>query len=65
MKCDNLPFLWKKIFLNLANNRNCEINYCNRPFNRFDQQFREWYLHILITSSNNLYELPEHAIFLE
>ena len=44
MKCDSIPLLWRKFFLNIANNR-CHINiYCNRPFNKFDKHCREWYL---------------------
>ena len=59
MKCDNIPFLWRKFFLNTANNRDYVNEYCNRPFNRFDRSCRERYLHNLINSSNNLDELPE------
>ena len=44
MKCGNIPLLWRKCFLNIANNRNCIINYYNRPFNKFDRLCREWYL---------------------
>ena len=33
-----------KIFLNIANNRDHIINYCNRPFNKFDRLCRDWYL---------------------
>ena len=34
----------EKIFLNIANNRDHIIKYCNRPFNIFDRLCREWYL---------------------
>ena len=44
MKCYNNPFLWRKFFLNIVNNRGYIINYCNRPFNKFDKHCREWYL---------------------
>ena len=44
MKCGNIPLLWRKIFLNIPNNRDHIINYCNRPFNKFDRICREWYL---------------------
>ena len=32
MKCDNIPFLWRKFFLNIANNRDYVNKYCKRPF---------------------------------
>ena len=44
MKCGNIPLLWRKFFLNIANNRDYIINYCNRPFINFDRPCREWYL---------------------
>ena len=44
MKSDNIPLLWRKFFLNIANNRDYIINYCKRPFNKFDKHCREWYL---------------------
>ena len=44
MKCYNLPLLWRKFFMNIANNRGCIINDCNRPLHKFDRLFREWYL---------------------
>ena len=44
MKCGKLPLLWRKFFLNVANNRDYIINYCNRPFNKFDSICSEWYL---------------------
>ena len=68
MKCDNIPLLWKKIFLNIANNRDYVNIYCSRPLNSFDQRCSEWFLHNLIknntviNSSNNLDELPEYSI---
>ena len=45
MKCDNIPLLWRKFFLNIANNRDNVYKYCNRPFNNFHRPCREWYLH--------------------
>ena len=36
--------LWKKFFLNIANNRDYIIIYCDRPPNKFDKFCREWYL---------------------
>ena len=44
MKSGNIPLLWKKIFLNIANNGDYIIKYCNRPFKKFDRLCREWYL---------------------
>ena len=44
MKCDNIPFLWKKFFLIITNNRDYINKYCNRPFKSFDKFCREWYL---------------------
>ena len=65
MKCHSIPLLWRKFFLNIANNRDYVNNYCNRKFSRFDQHCREWYLHNLINSSNNLHELFDYDIYLE
>ena len=44
MKCRNIPLLWRNFFLNIANNRDYIIIYCNRPFNKFDRLCLEWYL---------------------
>ena len=44
MKCGRIPLLWRKFFLNVANDRDHLIKYCNRPFNKFDRHCREWYL---------------------
>ena len=45
MKCGNIPLVWRKsFFLNFANNRDYIINYCNRPFDKFDKLCRKWYL---------------------
>ena len=44
MKCGNIPLLWRKIFLNIMNNRDYIGNYCKRPFNKFDRLCQEWYL---------------------
>ena len=41
MKCGNIPLLWRKFFLNIANNRDHIIKYSNRPFNKFDILGRE------------------------
>ena len=43
MNCGNIPLLWRNFFLNIANNGDHLINFCNRPFNRFDRLCREWY----------------------
>ena len=44
MKCANVPSLRRKLFLNIATKRDHIINYCNRPFNKFDRLCRERYL---------------------
>ena len=44
MKCNNIPLLWRKFFLNIANNRDYVYKYCNRPLNDFHRHCREWYL---------------------
>ena len=44
MKCYNLPLLWRKFFMNNANNGDYIINHCNRPLHKFDRHLREWYL---------------------
>ena len=44
MKCYNIPMLWRKFFLNIANKRIYIINHCNRPLLKFDRLLREWYL---------------------
>ena len=36
--------LWRKFFLNIANNRDHIILYCNRRKNKFDRHCRESYL---------------------
>ena len=45
MKSNDIPLLWRKLFLNIANNRDYVYNYCNRPFNKFHRHCREWYLY--------------------
>ena len=53
MKSGNVPLFWRKIFLNIKNNRDYIINYCNIPFNKFDKHCREWYL-IYISDDNQI-----------
>ena len=48
MKCDYIPLLWRKSFLNIATKRDYVNNYCNRPLNTFDRHCHEWYLQNLI-----------------
>ena len=60
MKCGIIPLLWRKFFLNIANNRDYIINCCNRPFSRFDRICREWYIY---NNSYELDELPENFIY--
>ena len=45
MKCNNIPLLWRKFLLKIANNKDYRYNFCNRPFNDFHRQCREWYLY--------------------
>ena len=42
MKCNNIPLLWRKFLLNVANNKDYVYNFCNRPFNGFHRHCREW-----------------------
>ena len=37
-----IPLLWRKFFLNIANNRDDIIKYRRRPFIKFDRLCREW-----------------------
>ena len=66
MNCGKIPLLWRQFFLNIANNRDHMINYCNRPFNEFGRLCREWYLNhnsddnevrVLDDNLNNIYML--------
>ena len=41
VKCYNMPLLWRKFSLIIANNRDYIINYCNRPLNKLDRHLRE------------------------
>ena len=43
MKCGIIPLLWRKFFFNIMNTRVYIVDYCNRPFNKFDEHCREWY----------------------
>ena len=43
MKGDKIPFLWRKFFLNIANNIDYVYSFCNRPFIDFHRHCREWY----------------------
>ena len=45
IKCGIIPFLWRKFFLNIPNNRDNVYNFCNRLLHEFDRHFREWYLY--------------------
>ena len=44
LKCYNMPLLGRKFFLNIANNSDYIIKYCNRPLNKLDRHLGEWYL---------------------
>ena len=67
MKWDNIPLLWRKFFLNIANNENYVNDYCSRTLNSFDRHCRDWYLYnnTQTNSSNNLDELPEYGSYWE
>ena len=54
MKCNNFPILWKKFFLNIANKREDVNKFCNRPFKRFDQHCRQWYLYNLVENNTEV-----------
>ena len=43
MKCNTIPILRRKFFLNILNNGEYVNNYCNGPLNHFDKHYREWY----------------------
>ena len=45
MNCNNIPLLWRKLFLSIANNKHYVYNSCNRPFNGFTRHCRGWYLY--------------------
>ena len=45
MKSNDIPLLRRKLFLNIANNRDYVYNYCNRPFKKFHRHCREWYFY--------------------
>ena len=69
MKNDNIPMLWKKIFLIFANNRDYVNIFCDKPLKRFDKNCRERYFHSLLKNNtekdcnNKLDDLPENAIY--
>ena len=44
MKCYNIPLLWRKYFLNIANTRDHIIKYYIRPFFSFHKPCREYFL---------------------
>ena len=37
MKCYNMPLLWRKFFLIIANNKDYIVNYCKRPLKKLDR----------------------------
>ena len=45
MKCKIIQLSWRKFFLTIANNGDYIYNFCNRPMNKFDRHYREWYLY--------------------
>ena len=58
MKYGNVPLMWEKFFLSIANNRYYIFNFCNRPKNTFDRQCREWYIYN-IPEANNIRMLDD------
>ena len=60
MKSGNIPMLWRKFFLNIANNRDYIINYCSRPFTKFDRLCREWYLNNHNSDDNEIRVLDDN-----
>ena len=60
MKCDNILFLWRNFFLNIANKRDYVNNCCSRPLNSFDRHCHEWYIY---NSGNNFDELPDVGFY--
>ena len=62
MKNGNVALLWGKFFLNIMNNRDYIINYCNRPFNKFDKHCREWYL--IYISDDNEIRIPDNNLII-
>ena len=61
MNCNNIPILWTKFFLKLANNRDYVYNLCKRPFNDLHRHCREWYLYIN-TDGDDLRKLDDEVI---
>ena len=60
MKCGKIPILWRKFFLNIANNRDYIFIFCNRSSSRFDCPCGEWFIH---NNSYELDEVPENFIY--
>ena len=54
MKCNNIPILWRKLFLKIANNKDYSYKFCNRQFNRFHQHCREWYFYKLMKNNSGI-----------
>ena len=53
MKSGNIPVLWKRFFLKIANNREYKVNLCNNPFSRFHRHCREWYMYNLLKNNTD------------
>ena len=41
LKCINIPRLWRKFFLKIANNKDYVYNFCKRAYNDFHRHCRE------------------------
>ena len=46
-----IPIMWRKFFLDIANNGEFNNNYCSKPYNKYHRYYREWYLYNLKKSN--------------
>ena len=49
----HVPMLWRHFLKNIANNRDLEYNFSNRPLYNFDRYCPEWYLYNLIKNNTD------------
>ena len=40
-----IPMMWRKLFKNIAENRDYIYNYCKNPYNKFHRYCFEWYMY--------------------
>ena len=43
--------LWRKFFMNIANNGDFITNFSKNPYNKFNQYCQEWYLYNLMKNN--------------